>query len=256
MCRWPPFWKISRIFRRGSVAFRPVFLSSSMLPMVVSAPAVRAGSAGGQPLQWFDHIATLFLPCLPFPNAASGRSPAAVAACLSLGACSSVTDSTRGALTPITPYKVEVVQGNFVSKEQVEALKPGMSRQQVREILGTSLLTDVFHANRWDYVFTIRRQGVEPQQRRLTLFFNGELLERFEGDPMPSEEEFVAKLDTRSASGKVPELRGDRRPAQEVRRRTKPRTASPTPRRRRRPLPAARAAASPPARSRPAEPPG
>jgi len=130
----------------------------------------------------------------------------AVAASLCLGACSSVGDSARGALTAVTPYKVEVVQGNFVSKEQVEALKPGMSRQQVREILGTSLLTDVFHSNRWDYVFTIRRQGVEAQQRHLTLYFNGEVLERFEGDPMPSEEEFVAQLDTRKRRGSVPPL--------------------------------------------------
>jgi outer membrane protein assembly factor BamE len=130
----------------------------------------------------------------------------AVAGSLCLGACSSVTERSRDALHAITPYKVEVVQGNFVSKEQVELLKPGMSRQQVREILGTSLLNDVFHSNRWDYVFTIRRQGVEPQQRRLTVFFNGEVLERFEGDPMPSEEEFVAALDTRKRSGKVPAL--------------------------------------------------
>ncbi len=97
---------------------------------------------------------------------AARRLPSPRALCL--GACSGVGDSTRGALTAVTPYKVEVVQGNFVSKEQVAALKPGMSRQQVREVLGTSLLTDVFHANRWDYVFTIRRQGVEPQQRHLT----------------------------------------------------------------------------------------
>jgi outer membrane protein assembly factor BamE len=132
---------------------------------------------------------------------------AAVAGSVSLGACSSIGDSTRSALYAVTPYKVEVVQGNFVSKEQVEALKSGMTRQQVREILGTPLLNDVFHANRWDYVFTIRRQGVEPQQRRLTVFFNGELLDRFEGDPMPSEEEFVATLDTRArSSGKVPKL--------------------------------------------------
>lgn len=130
----------------------------------------------------------------------------AVAVTFGLGACSSVGDSARGALTAVTPYKVEVVQGNFVSKEQVAALKPGMSRQQVREVLGTSLLTDVFHSNRWDYVFTIRRQGVEAQQRRLTLYFNGEVLERFEGDPMPSEEEFVAQLDSRKRHGSVPAL--------------------------------------------------
>lgn len=130
----------------------------------------------------------------------------AVAGSVILGACSSIGDSTRSALNTVTPYKVEVVQGNFVSKEQVEALKPGMTRQQVREILGTSLLSDVFHADRWDYVFTIRRQGVEAQQRRLTVFFKGETLDRFEGDPMPSEEEFVAALDTRARHGKVPKL--------------------------------------------------
>jgi len=140
------------------------------------------------------------------PHCRSGALAAALLTCLSLSACSSVSDSTRSALTAVTPYKVEVVQGNFVSKEQVASLKPGMSRQQARDILGTSLLTDVFHANRWDYVFTIRRQGVEPQQRRLTLYFNGDLLDRFEGDEMPSEEEFVATLDTRRKSGKVPEL--------------------------------------------------
>jgi outer membrane protein assembly factor BamE len=131
---------------------------------------------------------------------------AALFASLSLGACGGMTDRTRSMLYAVTPYKVEVVQGNFVSKEQVDALKPGMSRQQAREILGTSLLTDVFHADRWDYVFTIRRQGVEEQQRRLTLFFKGEVLERFVGDEMPSEKDFVAGLDARRFSGKVPEL--------------------------------------------------
>lgn len=140
------------------------------------------------------------------PHRRPGLVLVALAGLAALSACSSLGDRTRGALNAITPYKVEVVQGNFVSKEQVDLLKPGMTRQQVREILGTALLNDVFHANRWDYVFTIKRQGVEPQHRRLTVFFNGELMERFEGDTMPSEEEFVATLDTRKRSGKVPEL--------------------------------------------------
>ena len=109
----------------------------------------------------------------------------------------------RGTLGAVTPYKVEVQQGNFVSKEQVQALQAGMTRQQVREILGTPLLVDVFHLDRWDYVFTLRRQGIEPQQRRLTVFFNGEALNRVEGDAMPSEEEFVEMLDTRRRSGKT-----------------------------------------------------
>jgi 4-hydroxy-tetrahydrodipicolinate reductase len=67
----------------------------------------------------------------------------------------------------------------------------------VRELLGTPLVSSLFHADRWDYVFTLKRQGVEPQQRRLTVFFKGEQLERHEGDTMPSEAEFVTTLDRR-----------------------------------------------------------
>ncbi|HYW58428.1 MAG TPA: outer membrane protein assembly factor BamE [Polaromonas sp.] len=106
----------------------------------------------------------------------------------------------------ITPYKIEVVQGNFVSKQQVELLKPGMPRAAVRDVLGTPLLTSVFHADRWDYVFTLKRQGTEPQALKLTVFFKGDVLERFEGDDMPSETDFVAGLDSKRKLGKVPVL--------------------------------------------------
>jgi outer membrane protein assembly factor BamE len=130
----------------------------------------------------------------------------ALAACASVGACGTVNDATRRFAESITPYKVEVVQGNFVSKEQVDALRPGMSRQQVRDILGTPLVSSVFHQDRWDYVFTIKRQGVQPQARRLTVFFKGNGMERFEGDEMPSEAEFVATLDNKRKDAKVPVL--------------------------------------------------
>ena len=123
-----------------------------------------------------------------------------------LAACSSVGDATRSTLHKITPYKVEVVQGNFVSQEQVRALQRGMSRQQVREILGTPLLTSVFHADRWDYVFTIKRQGVPEQERRLTVFFDGDRFDRAQGDEMPSEAEFVAALDKFQGKIKIPPL--------------------------------------------------
>lgn len=137
----------------------------------------------------------------------------AVLTCAGLAACGSGKGMTGGLseskINPvnwITPYKVEIVQGNFVSREQVELLKPGMTRDQVRQVLGTPLLASVFHADRWDYVFTLKRQGVEPQALRLTVFFKGEALERFEGDTMPSESDFVAKLDSRRKLGKVPVL--------------------------------------------------
>ena len=123
-----------------------------------------------------------------------------------LAACSSIGDSTRSALSAVTPYKVEVVQGNFVSREQVQALQPGMSRQQVREILGTPLVTSVFHADRWEYVFTIKRKDVAAQNRKLTVFFDGDRFSRAEGDEMPSEAEFVATLGRPAHKLKIPQL--------------------------------------------------
>jgi len=158
----------------------------------------------GLPLQSIDHIATA-LPMSAFPPRAA-RLALAAAAIAAVAGCGSFDQATLHIANLITPYRVEVVQGNFVSKEQVEALKPGMSRQQVRDILGTPLVTDIFHANRWDYVFTIKRQGVAPQERKLAVFFKGETLERFEGDPMPSEAEFVTALDNKRKDAKVPTL--------------------------------------------------
>src|SRR4029079_4227388 len=123
-----------------------------------------------------------------------------------LAGCGSFDSATHRIADAITPYKVEIVQGNFVSKEQVAALKPGMSRQQVRDILGTPLVTSIFHADRWDYVFTLKRQGVPPPERKVAVFFKDNVLDRFEGDEMPSEAEFVATLDNKRKSAKVPEL--------------------------------------------------
>lgn len=106
----------------------------------------------------------------------------------------------------LTPYKVDILQGNVVTREQAQALKPGMSREQVREILGSPLLASVFHADRWDYVFTLKRQGQETQRRRVSVFFKGDQLERHEADELPTEAEFVASLDSQRKPGKVPPL--------------------------------------------------
>ena len=130
----------------------------------------------------------------------------AAAGCAALAARGSVDGVSRRIASAVTPYKVEVVQGNFVSKEQVEQLKPGMSRQAVRDLLGTPLVTSVFRDNRWDYVFTIRRKGVDEQARHLTVWFNGDTLERFEGDAMPSEAEFVASIGAKPKGGGTPVL--------------------------------------------------
>jgi outer membrane protein assembly factor BamE len=88
-------------------------------------------------------------------------------------------------------YKAEIAQGNFVSKEQVDTLKLGMPRLQVADILGTPLLVSVFHADRWEYVFNLKRQGIDTPSYKLTVFFKGDELERIDGSNMPTEQEFI-----------------------------------------------------------------
>jgi outer membrane protein assembly factor BamE len=130
----------------------------------------------------------------------------AFAAIALLGAgCSSIQgDRLFGA---ITPYRIDVMQGNVITKELAANVKPGMSREQVRDVLGAPLLASVFHADRWDYVFTMRRQGVEPQRRSVVAFFKGDALERLEAPELPSENEFVSSIrPARASSGAVPVL--------------------------------------------------
>ena len=122
-----------------------------------------------------------------------------------LGACSSL-QSSDNFLGFITPYRVEVVQGNVLTKEQVALIKPGQTRAQVRDVLGSPLLTDSFHADRWDYVFTIRRQGTAPQQREVVVLFDGDKLKSISAQDLPSERDFVASIDTLKKSGKAPAL--------------------------------------------------
>lgn len=106
----------------------------------------------------------------------------------------------------VTPYRMDIVQGNVVTREQVAQVKPGMSRAQVRDILGSPMLADVFHADRWDYPFTIRRQGTEPQRRNVVVHFKGDRLERVEAPELPSERDFVASISRTPKGGPVPVL--------------------------------------------------
>jgi outer membrane protein assembly factor BamE len=102
------------------------------------------------------------------PRTAYKPLTASLLALAALAGCSSL-QSSDNFLGVITPYRVEIVQGNVVTKEQVAAVKPGMTRTEVRDALGSPLLTDIFHADRWDYVFTIKRPGTQPQERGFTL---------------------------------------------------------------------------------------
>ena len=82
----------------------------------------------------------------------------------------------------ITPYKPEIQQGNYISQDLIAQVKPGMTREQVRFLLGTPLLTDIFHADRWDYVYWRETTDGKRDQRRVALFFADNKLARMEGD--------------------------------------------------------------------------
>jgi len=127
-------------------------------------------------------------------------------AALLMVSCSTIEDPVAKAIRKVTPYRVEVVQGNFVSKEQVQALRPGMGRNQVKEILGTPLIASVFHADRWDYAFTIVRKGTQPQQRQLSVYFKDDLYVRYESDDLPSESEFAERIAVPEDRKVVPRL--------------------------------------------------
>jgi outer membrane protein assembly factor BamE len=139
---------------------------------------------------------------------------AACAAALGLAGCESLkTQESLWGL--VTPYRMEIVQGNVVTKEQVAIIKPGVTRAQVRDLLGSPMLADVFHADRWDYVFTIRRQGTAPQRISVVARFEGDRLTALEApDNLPTEKEFVASITrTHAVKPVVLELTDEQRQA-------------------------------------------
>ncbi|MGN6527733.1 MAG: outer membrane protein assembly factor BamE [Burkholderiaceae bacterium] len=134
---------------------------------------------------------------------------AAITAGLALGGCSSFSNepaTVKGFLAWIAPYKPDIVQGNVVTTEQISQIKPGMTRIQVRDILGTPLITDPFHAQRWDYVFTFKRQGFDEQKRAFVVVFDKDAVEKIDAPSLPSEDEFVASISRRKLPEKTPKL--------------------------------------------------
>jgi outer membrane protein assembly factor BamE len=138
-----------------------------------------------------------------FSSIRSAVRATATLACVSgLAGCASL-QSEGNLLGVITPYRIDIVQGNVVTKEQLALVRPGMSRTQVRDLLGSPMVTDVFHADRWDYVFTINRPGTPPQRRSIVALFDGEKLQKvLAPDDLPTEREFVAAISRTRPQGK------------------------------------------------------
>lgn len=113
---------------------------------------------------------------------------------LFLAACSAT------GIPGITPYKINVQQGNVVTQDMLTKLKRGMTRSQVRYVMGTPLITDPFHPDRWDYVYSFSKHGGKPQERRITVVFNNDRLAHIEGDVVPQKES-AAKSETPENAG-------------------------------------------------------
>jgi outer membrane protein assembly factor BamE len=101
-------------------------------------------------------------------------------------------------------YKIDVQQGNVVTQEMLAKLQPGMDKSKVRFIMGTPLVVDVFHQNRWDYLYTLQKRGGEVKQRRVSLYFRDDKLDRIEGDVKPASGA-IAVQEHRSDTVEVPE---------------------------------------------------
>lgn len=96
----------------------------------------------------------------------------------------------------LSPYRITIQQGNFVSEEMASQLKEGMTREQVRFILGTALLTDMFHEDRWDYPFRLQKPNGEVITSKLAIHFKNNTVEKFERGPLPTEKEYLAQITT------------------------------------------------------------
>ena len=121
-------------------------------------------------------------------GARRSRRTAACAALLSgaliTAGCGSVTDYLPHFLEP---YRPDIQQGNVITSDMVDQLRPGMTRDQVRFMLGTPLLTDAFHPERWDYLYYLNPRVGAPQRRNLVVYFKDNRLDHFTSDPMPPE---------------------------------------------------------------------
>lgn len=81
----------------------------------------------------------------------------------------------------------DIEQGNIITPEMVALLEPGMSKRQVLFALGTPMLVDVFHQQRWDYMFAVKKRNEPLEIKRFSLYFDGESLARFGGDIEPAQ---------------------------------------------------------------------
>ena len=127
-------------------------------------------------------------------NSGTNVSSGAPSAAHGSGAKTIEAKGLRGLLGVFAPYRVTIQQGNFVSSEMLTQLKIGMTQDQVRFALGTPLLGDIFHKDRWDYIFRLQRGNGEVTTSRVTVLFKDNVVTGYEGGDLPTETEYLARI--------------------------------------------------------------
>ena len=118
---------------------------------------------------------------------------------LLLSGCGSVTSFAFPGV-----YRLNIPQGNIITQEMVDQLRPGLTKRQVNFILGTPLVKDTFDQDRWDYLYSFQPGGGERVQERLTVFFENDQLTHFVGDfeQTPENEQF-GNVSASESSGEI-----------------------------------------------------
>ena len=157
----------------------PVRTSARIVPLAAAVlfMAALAGCASKNP---------------PAGQSTAGTDPAAAPVATDTSGVQTIKH--RRFLGIFSPYRIDIQQGNFVSKEMLAQVKEGMTREQVRFALGTPLLTDLFHDDRWDYVFRLQKGNGEVTTSRVSVFFNGNLLARVDGGNLPTENDYLDRI--------------------------------------------------------------
>ncbi len=117
------------------------------------------------------------------------------AATANAGATTTKVTELQKFLWVFSPYRPDIQQGNFISQEMLALLKVGQTRDQVKFLLGTPLLQDIFHADRWDYPFYLARGNGELTTSRVTVYFGKDgKVEKFDGGNLPTEKEYIERI--------------------------------------------------------------
>jgi outer membrane protein assembly factor BamE len=163
------------------------YTRTPLLAVAVCAALTLSGCAS-----WRNALSpSVSQPATPAQAAADADQSAASA---NAGAQTTSATSLQKFLWVFKPYRPDIQQGNFVSQEMLAQLKVGQTREQVKFILGTPLLTDVFHTDRWDFPFYLARGNGELTKARVSIYFKDDKVERFDGGNLPTEREYIARI--------------------------------------------------------------